>query len=142
MMLSFRLSQRLFTRTSALVRLSTTTKTRGDIPSVKVPSSAATTTTTIQDEASATVAIPLISTSTHLKNGGLAFLLLSFCGGVAYYSMQAVGQAAAGGSGSTIEDNNTNDPIATLRKEAAVAREKHNQQEQQTQESQDMLKKF
>lgn len=72
-----------------------------------------------------------ISTATHAKNAGLAMLLLGFCGGVAFYSMRAVGQAASG-----------DDPIAALRQEASVAQEKHDQQEKQTQESQDMLKKF
>jgi hypothetical protein len=73
----------------------------------------------------------LVSTGTHVRNAGLAVVLLSFCGGVAYYSMRAVGQAAAG-----------DDPIASLRQEAMVAQERHEKEEKQTQESQDMLKKF
>ena len=73
----------------------------------------------------------LVSTATHAKNAGLAMLLVGFCSGVAYYSMRAVGQAASG-----------DDPIAALRQEASVAQERHDQQEKQTQESEDMLKKF
>ncbi|GAX15866.1 hypothetical protein FisN_2Lh405 [Fistulifera solaris] len=73
----------------------------------------------------------LVSTGTHVKNTSLAVVLLGFCGGVAYYSMRAVGQAAAG-----------DDPIAALRQEAMVAQERHEKEEKQAQESQDMLEKF
>ncbi len=73
----------------------------------------------------------LVSTATHVRNASLAVVLLGFCGGVAYYSMRAVGQAAAG-----------DDPIAALRQEAMVAQERHEKEEKQTQESQDMLNKF
>lgn len=102
-----------FTRTAA--RLSTPRRYKGS--SVAPPP--------IEEETA------LVSTATHAKNAGLAMLLLGFCGGVAYYSMRAVGQAASG-----------DDPIAALRQEASVAQERHDQQEKQTQESQDMLKKF
>jgi len=69
-----------------------------------------------------------------LKNAGLAVGLLCFCFGVAYYSMQAVGQSAVG--------DNEEDPLAVLKQEAVAAQEKRSQQEQSTKDQQEMMQKF
>ena len=74
-----------------------------------------------------------ISRETHVKNGAMAVTLFSFCVGVAWYSMNAVGQAGDAGS---------DDPLAALRQEAAEAKEKHDREEKSTNEAADMMKKF
>jgi hypothetical protein len=67
------------------------------------------------------------------KNGAMAATLFSFCVGVAWYSMNAVGQAGTAGS---------DDPLAALRQEAAAAQDKQDRQEKSTDEAAAMLKKF
>lgn len=74
-----------------------------------------------------------ISTETHLKNGVMAAALFSFCIGVAWYSMNAVGQAGDAGS---------DDPLASLRQEAAAAKDKQDREQKSTDEAADMMKKF
>ena len=64
------------------------------------------------------------------KNFALAFLLLAFCGGVGFYSMNAVGQAGTG------ED----DPLAALRQEAAAAQEK--QDRENMNDAEEIIKQF
>ncbi len=73
----------------------------------------------------------LVPPATHAKNAVMALSLLTFCCAVAWYSMNAVGQAASG-----------DDPLAALREEAAAAQERHEKEEKSTAESAEMLKKF
>lgn len=73
-----------------------------------------------------------IPMATHVKNAALAAFLLSFCFGVAFYSMKAVGQA-----GSSPED-----PLSALKKEAAMAQEKQEQENRTTDEATEMLSQF
>lgn len=75
----------------------------------------------------------IVSNETKIKNGVLATALLTFCGGVMYYSMNAVGQAGSGGD---------DDPLASLREEAREAQEKHDRDDQSADTVNSMLKSF
>lgn len=74
-----------------------------------------------------------VSSSTRAKNAALALGLASFCGGVMWYSMNAVGQAGSGGG---------DDPLAQLKEEAQEARERHDREMQQSDDATAMLKQF
>jgi hypothetical protein len=74
-----------------------------------------------------------------MKNAVLATILMSFCFGIAYYSMNAVGQA---GGGRTNGGDTSNDPLSVLKAEAAIAQEKINQEQITTANTADMLEKF
>jgi hypothetical protein len=69
-----------------------------------------------------------------MKNAALATALLAMCFGIAYYSVTAVGQAAT--------TNNSDDPLAVLKAEAAIAQKKHEMEQRDTANTADMLEKF
>jgi hypothetical protein len=69
---------------------------------------------------------------TQVKNGALAVSLLAFCVGVAWYSMNAVGQAGG----------DKDDPLAALKEEAAVAQVKQDREAQTSDEATSMLESF
>jgi hypothetical protein len=77
-------------------------------------------------------AITLVSSDIKMRNAGLAALLLAFCFGVTLYSMNAVGQAGS----------DPNDPLSTLKKEAAEAQQRHDRETKSAQEASDMLQQF
>lgn len=66
-----------------------------------------------------------------MKNYLLATALFGFCVGVWWYSMHAVGQAA-----------DPNDPLATLREEAAVAQREIDRRERSASDQRKMLQDF
>ena len=73
-----------------------------------------------------------LSSTIKMKNNILALALFSFCVGVFWYSMHAVGQAG----------DNSDDPLSALKQEAALAQAKHDQEQITTQNTADMLSKF
>jgi len=81
-----------------------------------------------------------VSPETKLKNAAMAAALFGFCFGVAWYSMNSVGQA--GGGGSSGDDISDDDPLAQLRREARQAQTKRDRETQTTDNAQDMLRQF
>lgn len=77
--------------------------------------------------------IVVVPPETHMKNAALATALVGFAFGVAYYSMNAVGQAGS---------NEETDPLALLKKEAALAQDEHSKEEKQAGDANEMLKQF
>jgi len=77
--------------------------------------------------------ITFVTPETHMKNAAMATGLFSFAVGVAYYSMNAVGQAGS--------DEET-DPLALLKHEAAQAQVEQRKEEKQTGDANEMLKQF
>lgn len=75
-----------------------------------------------------------IDSTIRLKNAALAAVLFTFVFGVASYSMNAVGQSGV--------SNDTTDPLAVLKQEAAAAQEKRSQQQESDQQQQELLKQF
>jgi hypothetical protein len=75
----------------------------------------------------------VVPRSTVIKNAVTAAVLLSVAFGIGAYSMNTVGQA--GGQG---ED----DPLATLRQEAAVAQERVDRENEATEKTREMLGQF
>ena len=73
-----------------------------------------------------------------MKNAAMATTLAAFCFGIAYYSMYAVGQS---GTTST-STNDSSDPLAVLKAEAAMAQEKFDKEQEDTANTADMLQKF
>lgn len=74
----------------------------------------------------------LVDDSIRMKNNVMGVALACFCVGVAWYSMNAVGQA-----GSTSDD-----PLAALKQEAAAAQKVHDQQAATESNVTEMLEKF
>ena len=75
-----------------------------------------------------------IDSSIRMKNAGLAVVLTGFVFGVAFYSMNAVGQSG-------IQEDGT-DPLAVLKQEAAGAQEKRSQEEESDKQQKELLKQF
>jgi len=75
---------------------------------------------------------PFVSTSTHAKNGVMAISLIGFCFGVAWYSMNAVGQAGS----------SDDDPLSALKIEAEAARERKEKEGRDLEEATAMLKQL
>ena len=75
-----------------------------------------------------------VNSNIRAKNAGLAFALSAFCLAVAIYSMNAVGQSGVNEDGE--------DPLALLKKEAANAQEKRSQQEQSDRDQQQLMAQF
>lgn len=72
-----------------------------------------------------------LNNTIRMKNVALATALLGFCFGIMWYSMHAVGQAGE-----------KDDPLSALKKEAAAAQKKHDQEQATTANAADMLQKF
>ena len=73
-----------------------------------------------------------IDSATRAKNAVLAVTLAGFCFGVAWYSMNAVGQSGADQS----------DPLSVLKHEAATAQAKHGHLEAEETKSADLIRQF
>jgi hypothetical protein len=76
--------------------------------------------------------VTVVDSSTRTKNAILALTLTGFCFGVAWYSMNAVGQAGV--------DNS--DPLSVLKLEAASAQARNGQLDVDENTSADLVKQF
>lgn len=73
-----------------------------------------------------------IDSTIRMKNSVMAVTLLSFCAGVAWYSMNAVGQSGTDKS----------DPLAVLKQEAAAAQIQQDRNQAEEAESANMVRQF
>jgi hypothetical protein len=73
-----------------------------------------------------------IDSTIRMKNAALGVTLLGFCFGVAWYSMNAVGQSGADDS----------DPLSVLKQEAAAAQVQQDRQHADEAKSADMVRQF
>lgn len=138
-MLSARINTRVTTR--AVRRCLASSTTGGGDPSKQVgkiirrpPLRQAGADDGMMSSGSAEAEMAIVSNETRLKNAAMASVLLAFCCGVTYYSMNAVGQAGTSGA--------KDDPLAALREEAQAARDKQDRENQSTTDATEMLKQF